>query len=85
MLNVDSCFVLVWGSAMSSNLKVSLLTCRHCGRYWRPQHGVMATHDYCNRCTGTRRSAAAIKLELRPIAALDLAGNYLLPRKFRGA
>lgn len=69
---------------MSPNLKVSLPTCRHCERHWLPKHGVMATNDYCNRCAASRRSAAAIKLELRPVGAADLAGSYLLPRKFRG-
>jgi hypothetical protein len=70
---------------MSPNLKVSLPTCRHCGRFWRPQHGVMATDGYCSRCTKSRKSAATAKFELRPIGALDLTGSYLLPRNFRSA
>ena len=68
---------------MFPNLTVSLPTCRHCGRYWRPAIGVMATSDYCNRCVDTRQSTAAAKLDLRPLTAADLASGYLLPRRLR--
>lgn len=68
---------------MYPNLLVSLPTCRHCGRYWRPSPGVMATSDYCDRCAETRRATAAAKHDLRPFVAADLAGSYLLPRRLR--
>ena len=68
---------------MYPNLMVSLPTCRHCGRYWRPAPGVMTTSDYCNRCVESRRATAAAKLDLRPLTVADLADGYLLPRRLR--
>ena len=70
-------------SRKSPNLKLSLPTCRHCGRYWRPEEGVVADVAYCKKCAMERQTAAADSLGLKRLTRADFAGSVLLPRRFR--
>lgn len=68
---------------MPRNFSVSLPNCRHCGRFWRPPHGVMATQEYCSRCSKERRKITSEIFEARVLTGNDLVGGYLMPRKLR--
>lgn len=70
---------------MPPNLTVSVPRCRHCNRQWRPPYGVMATHEYCGRCSKRRRAAASEHFEARALIGDELLGGYLLPRRLRSA
>jgi hypothetical protein len=70
-------------SNKSPNLTLSLPTCPHCGRYWRPGQGVVACAAHCKKCAKERRVVASSRLGLKRITAADLSGQFLLPRRFR--
>lgn len=70
-------------SRKSPNLALSLPRCRNCQRYWRPQQGVSAQTGYCKKCAQDRRAAAMVRFDLKPLAAADFDGPYLLPRALR--
>lgn len=65
------------------NLTLSLPTCRHCGRNWRPEQGVVAETSYCKKCAKNRQTSAASSLGFKRITSADLTGDFLLPRRFR--
>lgn len=70
-------------SRKSPNMTLSLPTCRHCGRYWRPSQGVVADVAHCKECAKERQAVASSALGLKRITAADLSGQFLLPRRFR--
>jgi hypothetical protein len=57
--------------------------CQHCGRTWRPGLGVVASEEFCRRCSAERRKIAARRLGLRPLRQEDFDEDYLLPRAQR--
>lgn len=70
-------------SRRSSNLSLILPRCRNCQHYWQPGQGVSVQTGYCKRCAQDRRAAANIRFDLKPLAAADFDGSYLLPRALR--
>lgn len=70
-------------SRKSPNLTLSQPTCRHCGRLWRPAQGVVADKGHCPKCSAERHAEASKRLGLKSITAVDLTGNFLLPRRLR--
>lgn len=70
-------------SRKSPNLTLTLPKCRNCQRHWRPEQGVSAQMGYCKKCAQDRRAAATFRFDLKPLAAADFDGPYLLPRALR--
>lgn len=72
-------------SRKSPNLTLSLPTCRHCRRYWRPAQGVVADTAYCKKCSDDRHTLAASHLGLKRLSNADFKGGFLLPRRLRSS
>ena len=69
----------------SRYLAAVLPRCRHCGRYWRPTEGVVASDAYCPLCSEARRTVAAAVFDAGPIPAVKEGQRYILPRAMQAA
>ena len=70
-------------SKRSPYLAAVLPRCRHCGRYWKPAEGVVASKSYCPLCSEARRTIAARVFGAGPVPPLEEGQRYILPRWMR--
>ena len=68
---------------MFETTHLAMPLCRHCGRLWFPNEGVVAASSYCMSCAPARREIATNAFDLRPLAVSDAVDGYFLPRSLR--